>query len=79
MADLNDIAQAAVLRPGDRFVVRLAQGTTSEDVDDLLELLQRALPGVDVVVLGGGVKDMAVYRRPCYSPRSGVGRRARPA
>jgi hypothetical protein len=52
-----------VLRPGDRLVLRLASHVTSDEQHRLMVEAKAALPGTDVVFVGGaGILDMIVVR-----------------
>ena len=52
MADLGDVVEAAVLRPGDRLILRLGYPVSRMRVDELKAELRELMPDVDVVVLG---------------------------
>lgn len=58
---VSQIAQAAVVRPGDTLVVRMATQTAPEQASFARESLRSKLPGVEVVVVGSD-EEMAVYR-----------------
>ena len=51
---------AVTVRPGDKLVVRIKDGTTREYVEDARAYLAERLAGVEVVFVGG--EQLLVYR-----------------
>lgn len=55
-----EIAQTAVVRPGDTLIVRVPTGSTRDAVDRMLEGLRQNLP--DVAALVVAAEGLAIYR-----------------
>lgn len=55
-----EVAQTAVVRPGDTLVIRVDPRSVSAEVDRMLSKMKQALPGVEVFVVGA--EEMAIYR-----------------
>lgn len=60
VADLQ-IAEALVLRPGDKLVLRTHPDVTRQAVEDLASAVKEKLPDIEVCVIAG-VDQMLVYR-----------------
>jgi hypothetical protein len=60
VADLLDVIEAIVLRPGDTLVVRVSAGATLQQADELKARARELLPDVGVVVIGA--EQLVVHR-----------------
>ena len=54
-ATLPEIAEAIVLRPGDKLLLRMPDGTSEEDLERSLSIVKAAWPDVPVLVVAGDV------------------------
>lgn len=63
---LERVAEGLVVRPGDTLILRLDAEVSPEELvrarDLVLGVLTERAPGVDVLILGGRVEQMAVAR-----------------
>lgn len=63
---LADIAEGLVVRPGDTLILRAEPGLSATELQRISEttipLLRERIPGVDVIVVGGSVEQIAVRR-----------------
>lgn len=63
---LPAIEQAVVVRPGDVLILRFGDEVTPEQAERFREhathALKERLPGVEVLLVGGGVAQIAAFR-----------------
>nr|MDT0660857.1 hypothetical protein [Micromonospora sp. DSM 115978] len=59
-AELEGVAEALIVRPGDTLIVRFNQRTARSDLDPVDKALREQLPGVDVIVINA--EQIAVFR-----------------
>lgn len=63
---LAEVAEGLVVRPGDTLVLRLAKDIAFEDFerfrDQTISLIKERTPGVEVLIVGGAVEQIAVVR-----------------
>lgn len=72
------IRECLVIRPGDSLIIRLDSSVSRDACDEFTDLvradIRERLPGIDqVLVLGGGVEEIAVYRPETVSVEIGCG------
>lgn len=60
MTSLDALAEALVVHPGDKLLVRVAPSTSRVQVEQLMEQARERLPEVEVVIIGA--EQLAVLR-----------------
>lgn len=60
MIDLTEVAEALVVRPGDKLLIRVHPSTPSSQIDLLLTEARERLPEVEVTIIGA--EQLAVVR-----------------
>lgn len=58
---LGQVEQAAILRPGDTLILRLASSVTADVAKAVADAFRERYPDLDVLLVGS-VEEMAVYR-----------------
>lgn len=54
--------QALIVRPGDTLILGFDRTVTAQEADQIKTKLRRRIPGVEVVIIAGGIKQIAAYR-----------------
>jgi hypothetical protein len=57
---MAEIAQTAVVQPGDTLIIRVAPNTSRDVLERMVAVAKQAIPDVELLIVGA--EEMAVYR-----------------